>query len=76
VNLPNFRAPGNGQGARSRRAAIGPRFFARPDIVLPAGDRRRIYIVMGWQVPETLLIAEDGELLREAVDFNYRQHLD
>jgi len=49
---------------------------ARPDILLPAGDRRRVYIVMAWRVPETLLIAGDGELLRKAVDFDYREHLD
>jgi hypothetical protein len=38
---------------------------------LPSGDRREIYIVMAWQVPETLLIAEDGELLRKDAEFDY-----
>jgi hypothetical protein len=48
---------------------------ARPDVVLPPGDRREIYIIMVWGVPETLLIAEDGELLRKAADFDYKANL-
>jgi hypothetical protein len=48
---------------------------ARPDVRLPSGDRREIYIVMAWQVPETLLIAEDGELLRKDAEFDYRAFL-
>lgn len=48
---------------------------ARPDLVLPPGDRRRIYIIMVWDLPETLLIAEDGELVRKAEKFNYQEHL-
>ena len=49
---------------------------ARHDIKLPPGDRRRIYIVKAWKVPETLLIAEDGELLRkEGGEFNFRDNL-
>ncbi len=45
---------------------------ARPDVVLPDGDPREIYVVMAWQVPEVLLIAEDGELVRKAKDFDYK----
>jgi len=45
---------------------------ARPDVVLPPGDPREIYVVMAWQVPEVLLIAEDGELVRKAKDFDYK----
>jgi hypothetical protein len=48
---------------------------ARPDVVLPVGDRREIYVVMTWQGPEVLLIAEDGELLRKADDFDYKANL-
>jgi hypothetical protein len=48
---------------------------ARPDLVLPAGDRRRMYIVMAWRVPETLVIAEDGALLLKSATFKYRDHL-
>ena len=45
---------------------------ARPDVTLPAGDLREIYVVMAWSVPEVLLIAEDGELLRKAENFDYQ----
>jgi hypothetical protein len=48
---------------------------ARPDVTLPPGDRRRIYIVMVWDLPEKLLIAEDGELLRKDVEFDYKAFL-
>ncbi len=48
---------------------------ARPDVVLPAGDRREIYIIMVWGVPETLLIAEDGELILKAAKFDYKANL-
>jgi hypothetical protein len=41
---------------------------ARPDIKLPAGDRRRIYIVEAWSVVERLIICEDGQLLRKVND--------
>jgi hypothetical protein len=30
---------------------------------------------MAWQVPEVLLIAEDGELLRKAEGFDYKANL-
>ena len=48
---------------------------ARPDVVLPPGDRREIYIIMGWGFPETLLIAEDGELILKAEKFDYQEFL-
>jgi hypothetical protein len=32
-------------------------------------------VIMAWQVPEVLLIAEDGELLRKADDFDYQANL-
>ena len=48
---------------------------ARPDVVLPPGDRREIYIIMGWGFPETLLIAEDGALILKAEKFDYQEFL-
>jgi len=41
----------------------------------PPGDRREIYVVMVWDVPEKLLIAEDGELLRKDTKFDYKAFL-
>ena len=45
---------------------------ARPDITLPAGDRREIYIIEAWQVVERLIIAEDGELLQKTTDPEFK----
>ncbi len=44
----------------------------REDVVLPAGDKRRIYITEAWGVSEKLIICEDGELLRKIDDPQWR----
>ncbi len=45
---------------------------AHPELQLAAGDKRRIYIILAWQVDEVLIILEDGTLLKKAKNFNWR----
>jgi len=45
---------------------------AHPEIQLAPGDKRRIYLILGWQVDEQLLILEDGTLLRKAKNFKWQ----
>lgn len=43
----------------------------RTGVALPAGDRRRIYIIEAWSEAGKLIICEDGELLRKIDDANW-----